>query len=109
MAHFAELNDNNIVLRVLVIDNSVEHDGENWCNNVFGGRWIQTSYNAKIRKNYAGIGFSYNSELDAFIPPKPFNSWILNEETCQWQSPVPVPNDGNFYKWNEEESNWVLK
>lgn len=92
MAHFAELDDQNIVLRVIVVhnnellDNSVESEAKGiaFCKALFGGNWKQTSYNANIRKNYAGIGFTYDSARDAFIPPKPGDSWVLNEDTCQW-------------------------
>ena len=108
MAHFAEIDENNIVKRVIVIDNSLEPMGSYWCNKVLGGTWIQTSYNNKIRKNYAGIGYSYDPNLDAFIPPKPYESWILNEEACLWDPPIAYPNDGQQYYWNEEEKNWVL-
>ena len=71
-----------------------------------GGTWVQTSYNATIRKNYAGIGYTYDSERDAFIAPKPFDSWELDEETCQWKSPIPYPTDGLMYVWNETEQDW---
>jgi len=116
MAHFAEIDKNNIVLRVMVIDDQYEADGENWCNNFLGGDWKQTSYNATIRKNYAGIGFIYDETRDAFIPISPFNSWVLNEDTCKWQSPIPYPEvendaDGNpteYYNWNEDTTSWDL-
>jgi len=107
MAHFAELNENNIVLRVVVVDDDYEADGENWCNNFFGGTWKQTSYNETIRKNYAGIGFIYDETRDAFIPISPFNSWVLNEDTCKWQSPIPYPDDDKNYTWNEDIINWA--
>jgi len=111
MAHFAELDDDNIVLRVLVVDDSVEHDGENWCHNLFGGRWKQTSYNARIRKNYAGIGYKYDEELDAFIAPKPFASWILDTEKCFWNPPVEYPyvpeGSRDYYQWDEETISWI--
>ena len=90
MAHFAELDQNNIVLRVIVVPNEHEDDGENWCNALLGGRWKQTSYNATIRKNYAGAGFTYDPLLDAFIPPQPDPSWLLDQETCQWINPNPT-------------------
>lgn len=106
MAHFAELDNNNIVLRVIVVPDESEADGENWCTNLFGGTWKQTSYNATIRKNYAGIGFTYDPALDAFIPPQPFPSWSLNTETCNWDSPQPYPDDGQLYFWNEETKSW---
>ena len=107
MAHFAELNENNIVLRVVVVDDDYEADGENWCNNFFGGTWKQTSYNETIRKNYAGIGFIYDETRDAFIPISPFNSWVLNEDTCKWESPIPYPDDDKNYTWNEDIINWI--
>ena len=116
MAHFAELNENNIVTRVVVVNDDYEVDGENWCNDFFGGgSWKQTSYNETIRKNFAGIGFEYDEARDAFIPISPFNSWVLNEDTCKWQSPIPYPEvekdeDGNpakHYKWDEATTNWV--
>jgi hypothetical protein len=72
------------------------------------GEWIQTSYNGSIRKNYAGIGFTYNTELDAFIPPQTYASWILNKDTCRWEAPVPYPADSNEYIWNEETQSWGL-
>jgi len=102
MAHFAKL-ENNIVTNVIVVnnnellDNGIEKEskGIEFCQNLFGGTWIQTSYNGNIRKNYAGIGYIYDETLDAFIPPKPFDSWILNETTCQWKTPFPYPTDDN--------------
>jgi hypothetical protein len=115
MAHFAQLNEENIVTQVIVVANqdTADQDGvENeeigiaFCNNLLGGRWVQTSYNAKIRKNYAGIGYKYDANLDAFIPPQPFNSWLLDEETCQWKAPVDYPTDGGRYTWNEETLTW---
>ena len=107
MAHFAELDENNIVLRVVVINDDYEADGENWCNNFFGGTWKQTSYNETIRKNYAGIGFIYDETRDAFIPPQPYNSWILNETTCRYEAPVPYPSDNKMYEWDEDIINWI--
>ncbi len=112
MAHFAELDNNNIVLRVIVVDDTNEADGENWCNNFAGGRWKQTSYNDRIRKNFAGIGFTWDVERDAFIPPKPYDSWSLDEGTCRWEAPVPVPEDAGptiLYVWDEDNIQWVLK
>ena len=122
MAHFAEIGLNNTVLRVVVVhnnelmDNGVESEakGQEFCRSLFGGTWVQTSYNANIRKNYAGEGFTYDSTRDAFIPPKPFASWVLNEDTCQWNSPVPYPTDVGTpeapkrYVWNEEAQQWDL-
>jgi hypothetical protein len=109
MAHFAELDENNIVLRVLVTDNNAPNEGYDWLLENLGGTWIQTSYNGNIRKNFAGIGYSYDPERDAFIPPKPFDSWLLNESTCQWQAPTPYPTDGFTYFWNEAELAWELR
>jgi hypothetical protein len=116
MAHFAQLNDENLVTQVIVVANedTADQDGvENeaigiaFCTNLLGGRWVQTSYNANIRKNYAGIGYKYDATLDAFIPPQPFESWTLNEETAQWESPTPYPDDGKRYSWDEETTSWV--
>jgi len=108
MAHFAQIDENNIVTQVLVVPDNVEDRGQNYLANDLGlgGNWVQTSYNNRIRKNYAGIGFFYDSVRDAFIPPKPFDSWTLNEETCQWQAPVAYPTDGIMYKWNEDNKDW---
>lgn len=107
MAHFAQINDANIVLQVLVTDNDYPNEGYDWLVETFGGRWVQTSYNARIRKNFAGIGYYYDEARDAFIPPKPFESWTLDEETCQWVSPEPYPTDGKLYTWNEELTEWT--
>jgi hypothetical protein len=107
MAHFAELDENNIVLQVLVTDNDFPNEGYDWLVETFGGRWVQTSYNATIRKNFAGIGFSYDETRDAFIPPKPFDSWLLNEDTCIWEAPKPYPTDGKLYNWDEESQEWI--
>ena len=123
MAHFAEINDNNIVTNVIVVADEHEADGENWCNELLGGTWKQTSYNTQhgkhyapnsdtedgtqFRKNYAGTGYTYDITRDAFIPPQPFPSWTLNEDTCQWQSPVAYPDDGKIYEWDEDTTNWV--
>jgi len=108
MAHFAEIGFDNTVIRVLVIPDEFESNGENWCRSLLGGNWKQTSYNGTIRKNYAGIGFKYDVTLDAFIAPKPYPSWLLNEETCRWEAPVPYPNDGQLYSWDESTKSWVL-
>ena len=106
MAHFAELDSNKTVLRVIVVSDDNEADGENWCKNLLGGNWKQTSYNNNIRKNYAGIGFTYNESKDAFIPPQPYPSWILVENTCQWKPPVDYPNDDKLYSWDETSKSW---
>jgi hypothetical protein len=105
MSHWAEIDENNIVLRVLVGNNSEADEGEAFMNSL-GGTWVKTSYNGTIRKNYAGVGMSYDAERDAFIPPKPFPSWILNEEICRWEAPVAYPTDGIMYKWDEETTDW---
>jgi hypothetical protein len=118
MAHFAQLDDNNVVLQVIVVHNNdckidgVENEaaGIAFCQSLFGAdtRWAQTSYNGSIRKNYAGIGYTFDLGRDAFIPPKPFNSWVLNETTCKWEAPVPMPQDGKRYAWNETTTSWLL-
>jgi hypothetical protein len=108
MAHFAEINENNLVVRVLVTDNSAANEGYDWLVENLGGTWIQTSYNATIRKNYAGIGYTYDPARDAFIAPKPFASWILSEQTCRWEAPTPYPTDGFTYFWNESDQAWEL-
>lgn len=113
MAHFAELDKNNVVLRVVFVsnedclDNGVESEevGSLLCSSLLGGRWIQTSYNGTFRKNYAGIGFIYDTARDAFISPQPFQSWLLSEDTCQWSPPVERPLDG-LWIWDEELLNW---
>ena len=116
MAHFAQLDDNNIVTQVIVVNNNElldknsqesEAKGIAFCQSLFGGNWKQTSYNATIRKHYAGIGSTYDSARDAFIPPKPFNSWTLDEETCTWQPPVPRPTDDKVYTWDEDNQQWI--
>ena len=111
MAHFAKLDENNIVTQVIVVSNDIatsESAGITFINNLYGtsDTWKQTSYNDNMRKNYAGIGFTYDESRDAFIPPKPYPSWTLNEDTCLWVSPVNYPNDGKFYDWNESATNW---
>lgn len=117
MAHFCKLGVGNIVEEVHVVKNEIITDntgnekeqlGVDFLNNLYGTRdvWKQTSYNGNFRKNYAGIGFKYDQTRDAFIPPKPFNSWTLNEETCLWEAPTAYPDDGKFYNWNEENQTW---
>jgi hypothetical protein len=112
MAHYAFINENNKVTEVIVgIDEEELIEGldpETWYSNFRGQTCKRTSYNGNIRKNYAGIGFTYDSELDAFIPPKPYLSWLLNEETCDWVAPVEYPEDGFTYVWNENQTNWEL-
>jgi hypothetical protein len=118
MAHFAQLDENNIVTQVIVVSNDDIKDSEGneseltgiaFCKSLLGPNtiWKQTSYNNSIRKNYAGIGFTYDATRDAFIAPKPFNSWILNESTCIWEAPVAYPNDEKIYAWDEETTSWV--
>jgi hypothetical protein len=109
MAHWAELDENNIVVRVTVGDNNDPNgdEGYQWLIDNLGGTWVKTSYNATIRKKFAGIGDAFDEQLDAFISPQPYASWILNEETCQWEAPVPYPTDGIMYIWNEDSLNWI--
>ena len=113
MSHFAQIDGNNIVTQVIVIEQDVVDTG------LFGdpNSWIQTSYNTQggvhtqggtpLRKNYAGIGYTYDSTRDAFISPKPYNSWVLNETSCLWGAPTPMPNDGKIYSWDEETTSWI--
>ena len=117
MAHFAELDNNDVVLRVVVISNSdtstpdgteVESIGVAFCQRLFGGNWKQTSYNGNFRVRYAGIGYTYNTQYDAFIPPKPYPSWVLNTTTLNWEAPVPYPTDGKVYYWDEGTQSWQL-
>jgi hypothetical protein len=121
MAHFAKINVNtNQVVHISVVDNwnivdgegnEVESIGIAYLESVHGSDsnfiWRQTSYNNNMRKNYAGVGMTWDAGRDAFISPKPFNSWTLNEDTCRWDSPTPMPNDGKMYSWNEETLSWV--
>ena len=109
MSHFAKV-ENGLVVQVIVAEQDVIDSG------IFGHGWVQTSYNTHggqhpegrpLRKNYAGIGYTYDEQRDAFISPKPFASWLLNEDTCLWDAPVAMPTDGNFYAWNEETQSWV--
>ena len=127
MAYFAKLGTGNIVETVISINNSVITDsngveqeklGVDFINKLYNTRdvWKQTSYNNNIRKNYASIGYRYDQARDAFIPPKFFNSWILNEDTCRWEAPVAIPeltqeqiDNKNYYAWNEQIKNWELK
>jgi hypothetical protein len=115
MAHFAKL-ENNIVTQVITVNNielldengkESEIKGIEFCTNLLGGIWKQTSYNNKIRKNYAGIGYIYDESRDAFILPQPYASWTLDEITCQWKCPVDYPIDDKNYMWDEEKQNWV--
>jgi len=114
MGHYAKIDENNVVTQVVVVDNKdmadafgveKEHIGAAHLEKILGGVWKQTSYNGKIRKNYAGIGYTYDTQLDAFIPPKPFPSWLLNAN-AQWEAPVAMPTDG-MYTWDEATTSWV--
>ena len=116
MAHFAELDAYNVVLRVIVVSNADTADvsgaekeeiGVAFCTRLLGGNWKQTSYNGNIRKRYAGIGYTYDAGRDAFIAPQPYPSWALDANT-DWQAPVPMPDDGERYDWDEETLAWVL-
>ena len=109
MAHFAEIDENGIVLRVLVVGDDQEHRGQDFLANDLGlgGTWVQTSYNNRIRKQFAGVGFKYDADADLFIAPQPFASWSL-DENCDWQAPVAKPNDENMYNWNEENQEWEI-
>ena len=119
MANFAQLDENYIVTEVIVVSNETINDlpfpesepvGVAFLQSLFGSTtvWKQTSYNANFRKNYAGIGYTYDPVLDAFIAPQPYPSWLLNTATCQWEAPVPYPNDGKMYMWDEATLSWVL-
>jgi len=116
MAHYAQLDGNNVVTQVIVIDNKdtadangveKEYIGAAFCERLFGGTWKQTSYNGRIRKNYAGIDYTYQADIDAFIPPKPYASWTL-DANAQWQPPVAMPTDG-MYSWDEASQSWVAQ
>lgn len=116
MAHYAFLDENNIVTEVIVGKDEGNFDWEQQYGSFRGQACKRTSYNTRggvhlnggtpLRKNYAGIGYTYDWQRDAFIPPKPFNSWVLNEETCLWDAPTPMPTDGKFYVWNEQTLSW---
>ena len=118
MAHFAKIGLNNKVIEVQSITNEILHDsngveqeinGVDFLTKLTGWSiWKQTSYNNNIRKNFAGKGYTYDEDRDAFIPPKPYNSWTLNEDTCFWEAPVAYPDDDNEYRWNEETTTWDL-
>jgi hypothetical protein len=120
MAHFVKIGTGNIVEKIIVVENSVitdnsgieqENLGVDFINKLFNTQdiWKQTSYNRNFRKNYAGVGYTYDKIRDAFIPPKPFDSWVLNEQTCLWESPIPLPQDTNMYLWNETTLSWDLQ
>ena len=114
MAHFAKIED-GVVTQVVVVDNKdtsdafgveKEYIGAAFLERLLGGTWKQTSYNGNFRKNYAGIGYTFNADIDAFVPPQPYASWVLNETTAQWDAPTPMPNDGSLYAWNEDTLSW---
>jgi hypothetical protein len=118
MAHFAQLNEENIVINVIVINNETinnlpfpesEPIGVEFCKSLYGVEtiWKQTSYNGNFRKNYAAIGYNFDLLIDAFIAPKPYQSWLLNTDTGKWEAPVPYPNDGKEYYWDEPTLSWV--
>lgn len=116
MAHFAQLDEDNIVTQVIVVHNNElldengqesEVKGIEFCSNLLGGTWVQTSYNGSFRKNYAGIGCIYDRARDAFVAPQPFQSWVLNEQTCLWEAPTQMPTDGKMYHWDEPTISWV--
>lgn len=111
MAHYAFLNEDNIVTEVIVgkDETDTSQDWEQFYGEFRNQVCIRTSYNGNIRKNYAGIGYTYDSQRDAFIPPQPFPSWLLVEETCQWGAPVPMPNEGGPYFWNETNQSWDVQ
>lgn len=117
MAHFAKLDENNVVLEVIVVGNKdtadangveKEHIGAAFCERLLGGTWKQTSYNGNFRKNYAGKGYTYYADIDAFVPPKPaaFPSWVVNPSNGQWEPPIPKPDDYKEYEWNESDQSW---
>jgi hypothetical protein len=117
MAHFAQLDENNVVINVIVVhnnelldENGVESEskGVSFCQTLFPNTtWVQTSYNANMRKHYAGVGFTFDANRDAFIPPKPYTSWTLNEQTCVWEAPTPMPQEEGPWVWNEDTTSWV--
>lgn len=116
MAHFAELNENNAVLRVVVINNSdildsngneSESIGQEFCHNLYNGRWVQTSYNNKIRKYYAQPGMIYREDLDVFMRPNFYPSWNFSDKTKDWEPPIPRPQDGLMYEWDESIGDWA--
>lgn len=115
MAHFAEIDSNGVVQRVIVVGNKDTSDangvekesiGKAFCERLFGGNWVQTSYNGNIRKRYAGVGYTYRGDLDAFVAPQPYPSWTL-DANAEWQAPVPMPTDGKMYAWDEAAQAWI--
>jgi hypothetical protein len=111
MAHWAELDENNLVLRVTVGDNDDPNgdEGYQWLIDNLGGRWVKTSYNGSIRKRFAGVGFTYDEQLDVFLTVKPYASWVLDLDTYEWKAPVSKPEDEKEYVWDEELVDWVLE
>ncbi len=122
MAHFAKIDENNVVQQVIVVDNKdtsdangneIESIGVAFCQKLLGGNWKQTSYNGKVRKNYAGIGYTYRADIDAFVAPQPYPSWVLDAD-AKWQAPVPMPEDAGtgeppkMYSWDEASLSWVV-
>ena len=115
MSHFAQLNEQSIVMQVIVVANQEllldgiesEEKGIAFCQSLLGGNWKQTSYNGNIRKNYAGIGYTYDESRNAFISPQPFPSWTMNQTSYLWESPVPYPTDDKRYTWDEPTTSWV--
>ena len=103
MAHFAKLDSTKTVTQVIVAEQDFINSGQ--VGDSF--LWVQTSYNGNFRKNYAGVGYTYDTTRDAFIPSKPYSSWTLDEDTCQWAAPVAYPTDGKDYTWNEDTTNWI--
>ena len=115
MAHFAQIDENNIIVSVIVVDNKdtadangveKEYIGAAFCERLFGGTWKQTSYNGNLRKNYAGIGYTYQADIDAFVAPQPYPSWIL-DDNAQWQAPTAMPTDDKKYLWDENTTSWI--
>lgn len=107
MAYFAEIDIANTVIRVIALEDELESNGSEWCKNNLGGTWVQTSHSGSIRKQYAGIGYTYDSDADVFVAPKPFPSWIL-DANYDWQAPIERPADGKDYLWDESNLAWVL-
>ena len=109
MIYWAELDNNNVVIQVLTTDDSDINEGYDWLVENLGGKWVKTAVDGSIRKNFAGIGYVYDENRNAFIPPKPFNSWILNEEKCIWEAPFPSPEntDTVYHIWNEASQKWI--
>ena len=110
MAHFAQIDDNNVVINVVVVPDEQQHRGQDYLSNDLGlgGRWIQTSYNNRVRNMFAGLGYLYNEELDIFLPPKPYPSWIINTEKMEWVAPISRPADieNTVLIWNEDQQKW---